>query len=372
MLTLLTAVMAIATGSTTATALTKKDVVGLFADPSAPFVVESVEDTEQGPIFRLRSAEPMERSAGGALYLRATVTVSSLVDLEAKAEIAQRLAAADPDIGLSYAWDYVVADSDSVVHLHAACTFSEKRFQKVAQALARRLVGADTGPPASFWCRCGGGCRVGAPFAVDDEIESSARRIPPVRRADGVEDGDYDNRLDPSGTWTSAIGDLSLMHYANRLAFSYLAVFGPAAHICEGAGIAGLVGRDRYEYLDGQGTVGFTLTDTEVRMELSDGIASFCGADWAGDRFTTNSFEPPAECLVTAEHSHFHVVDTLDLERTPFNVGQGNQVEVTPTQHTGDDEWLLGRFVGPSITRMGLLARGDIDCAAAQATGSEH
>ncbi len=356
--------LALAGGPAAATLVDERNAVDLFAGLPVPFVVEGVEDGEAGRVLSLRSSEPVGRNTAGALYLRATLTISGLGDADPAAEIERRLAAADPDIGLSYAWDYVAAGGGPVFHLHAGCTFSEESFRKVARALAARLAGAGGDSSASFWCRCGGGCRAGAPFA-DDDLE--AVRIPPVRRPPGVEEGDYDNRLDPSGTWTSAIGELSLMHYANRLAFSYLAVFGATAHICEGAGIAGLVGTDRYEYVDDQGTIAFTLTETEVRMEPTEGVASFCGAGWPGDRFTTESLEPPDACAVAAEHTHLHVTDTLDLERTPFTLGRGSRVEAVPALHTGDEKWVLGRSVGPLTTRMGMLPRSAIACPTADA-----
>ena len=359
--TLLAVVLAAGAGPAAAAPPQERDVLDLFAELAVPFVVEAAEDGEQGRLFRLRSAEPAGQSAAGALYLRATLTISPAPEAAAgAAEIARRLAAADPDLGLSYAWDYVSAGAGSIFHLHAECTFSEESFGKVARALARRLVGAAAPPGASFWCRCGAGCRPGAPF---EPASDSAARLPAVRRPPGVEDaGDFDNRLDPSGGWTSPIGELSLIHHANRLAFSYSAVFGSTAHICEGAGIAGLVGTDRYEYGDEQGTVALLVAETGVRMELVEGIASFCGAGWPGDRFTIGGFRPPAACAVVAEHSHFHVVDTLDLERTPFTTGMGSTVEAVPAYHTGDDHWVIARHAGPRETRLGLLDRRHLDC----------
>ena len=343
----------------------ERDVVELFAGLPTPLVVEAIEDGEEGRLFRLRSAEPTGRGPSGALYLRATVRVSSAADAEAaKAEIERRLAAADPDTGLGYAWDYVAAGDGSIVHLHAGCTFSEESFREVAHALARKLAAAEADPPASFWCRCGGGCRAGSPFA--EAAFAEPVRLPAVRRPEGVEEADYDNRLDPSGAWASPIGELSLVHHANRLAFSYFAVFGATAHICEGAGVAGLVGRDHYEWADEQGTVAFTLTETEVRMEPVAGFASFCGAGWPGDRFTTAAFVPPTACRVAVEHTHFHVVDTLDRERTFATAGQGSVVEVVPARHTGDEAWVLGRQAGPLTTRLGLLARGDVVCSSGE------
>jgi hypothetical protein len=339
-------------------------VLGLFADLPGRFVIDSTQDGEQGLVFRLRSAEVIGSRPRGPLYLRASVKISELADTTAAtAEVLRRLAAADPDVGLSYAWDFVIVGVGSVVHLHAACTFSEESFLILAHALTESSLSADP-PPAAFWCRCGGGCRAGAPFNLRSDRTA---RLPPVRRSSGVEDGEYDNRLDPSGAWTSRIGELSLMHYADRLSFVYSAVFGPTAHICEGAGVAGLVGTDRYEYTDDQGTVAFAIRGAEVRMELLDGVASFCGAGWAGDRFRIEQFEPPTGCTVTVPHSYFHVVDHLLPERRPAHLSRGDAIEVVPAPLSGDESWILARFVGRQTTTMGLLTSADVDCAAGTA-----
>ncbi len=344
-------------------------VLRLFAGLPQSFVVDGTEMTTGGRVYRLRSTEPIEHSAAGAVYLRASLTLSRPEGAAAPSEeIGRLLAGADPDVGLSYAWDFVTANAGSVVHLHAGCTFPEESFLVLVGALARESAREAGRDAASFWCRCGGGCRPGLPASVEAQ---PGRRLPLVRRPAGVEDEpeEWDNRLDPSGSWTGGVGELSLMHYADGLSFSYSAVFGPTAHICEGAGVAGLVGTDRYEYGDEQGTVAFVVAEREVRMELADGIASFCGAGWAGDRFAIDLFEPPAECAVAAERSHFHVVDHLDPESRPAYVLRGDRVEAVLTQHTGDRDWLLARWVGPVMTMVGLLPRADLRCPALE-TGS--
>ena len=167
-------------GPATAGVLGDEDLVALFSDLPMAFEVRSAEEGEQGRTVRLRSTEPTGEGAAGDVYLRATVTIASLGDTAAGYEIRRRLAAADPDIGLSYAWDYVAADDGTVVHLHADCTFSEKSFRSVARALARQLAGAGAAPAESFWCRCGGRCRSGAPFPLDVAAGPQGRRLPAV------------------------------------------------------------------------------------------------------------------------------------------------------------------------------------------------
>lgn len=340
------------------------DVLDLFAGLPEKFVVDGTEEVGGSRVFRLRSAEPSGSGSAGPVYLRSSLTISGPIAAGgAQAELERRLSAANPDVGLSYAWDLVTIGDSQIIHLHAECTFSERSFVELARAVLQAAAHGSS-PSSSFWCRCGSGCRSGAPVS---EGARSSPELPRVKRLfDDEEDEQYDNRLDPSGAWTGRVGELSLMHYANGLSFSYSAVFGSTAHICEGAGVAGLVGTDRYEYDDEQGTVAFLISETSVRLEVVDGIASFCGAGWTGDHFTIDAFEPPEVCTVAVERSHFHVVDTLDSGRRRAYVIRDDRVEVTPARHTGDQEWVLGRFVGPQTTTIGLVARDDLECPTAR------
>lgn len=361
---LLVALLFFGAGSFGAILPEKTDVLDLFAGLPEEFVVEDTEEVGRSRVFRLRSAEPAGSGSAGPVYLRSSLTISGPIGAAgAQAELERRLSAADPDVGLSYAWDLVTTGDDQIIHLHAECTFSERSFMELARAVLRTAAAHGSSSPSSFWCRCGSGCRSGAPVSGGADISPG---LPRVRRVlDDEQDEQYDNRLDPSGAWTGRIGELSLMHYANGLSFSYSAVFGPTAHICEGAGTAGLVATDRYEHDDEQGTVAFLISRKSVRLEVVDGIASFCGAGWTGDHFTIDAFEPPEVCTVAAERSHFHVVDTLDRGRRPAYVIRDDRVEVTPARHTGDQQWVLGRFVGPQITTIGLVARDDLECPSA-------
>ncbi len=339
--------------------LGQQDVIDLFTGLPWSFAIEEFKTGRQGQLFRLRSTEPVGRSASGALYLRATVTISQPGPAAAEDELARLLESSDPDTGLSYAWDYVAIHSGSMVRFHADCTLSEESFQKVALAVARLLAGPVAQPPASFWCRCGGGCRAGAPFSLP---QGDSHRLPSVRREVADEEDEYDNRLDPSGLWSSSIGDLSLLHRDNRLAFTYLAVFRDTAHICEAAGVAGLVGTDRYEYVDEQGTVAFIITDTSLRMEVVDGIASFCGTGWSGDGFTTRDFVSPVPCTVTADRSTVHVVEYPEPETSISWLVRGDRVEAVPARFDSGEKWLLGRATGQKSSVMGLLKSEDLIC----------
>jgi hypothetical protein len=152
------------------------------------------------------------------------------------------------------------------------------------------------------------------------------------------------------------------MHHASGLSFSYLAVFGPSAHICEGAGVAGLVGRDRYDYVNEQGTIAFVVSDRAVRLELIEGIAAFCGAGWPGDSFSIERHEPPTRCEVTAERAYFHVTDGLQPERRGAFIIRGDQVETVPVELSFAEKMVLGRFIRPQTAAVGLLRLDDLAC----------
>jgi hypothetical protein len=188
-----------------------------------------------------------------------------------------------------------------------------------------------------------------------------------IASGSAAQDDEMDNTIDPSGTWESPIGTLSLLHSADTLSFSYSSVFGPTAHLCLGAGVAGLVGRNRYEYEDEQGAVAFILLEDRVEMETVTGIASFCGAGWPGDVFSDDGFIPPTACTVGVERSVFHVVDHVEAEPRRSYVVSGDLVETVPAPHDPDQEWLLARFTGENITTVGLLRAGGLRCSASEA-----
>lgn len=186
-----------------------------------------------------------------------------------------------------------------------------------------------------------------------------------------AQDDELDNAVDPSGTWESPIGTLSLLQYADTLSFSYAAVFGPTAHLCLGAGVAGLVGKNRYEFEDEQGTVAFVVAEERVEMRTVDGIASFCGAGWPGDVLPGDGFRPPAVCTVAVDRAVFHVVDHVDPEPRRAYVIAGDRVDVVPAPHDPDGEWLLARFAGETLTTVGLLEVGDLRCVAPETSDPE-
>ena len=168
--------------------------------------------------------------------------------------------------------------------------------------------------------------------------------------------------IDPSGGWRSMHGVLSLMLAGDVLSFSYSSVFGSTAHLCDGAGVAARVRSNVYYHLDEQGTVAFIISDDGVRMTAIDGIASFCGANWPGEDFTREGYEPPMPCILASPKSFFHAVTSSAPEKTTSYVINGNRVETLPVRHERGEGFTLARFKGRTITTVGLLQTSTLEC----------
>jgi hypothetical protein len=169
--------------------------------------------------------------------------------------------------------------------------------------------------------------------------------------------------IDPSGHWKGLHGVLSLMLAGDALTFSYSAVFGATAHLCDGVGVAGLVKNGEYHYVDEQGTVAILVDEKGVRMRTVDGIASFCGANWPGDDFTRDGYEPATLCTVSIPKAYFHVAMRIPPDRRKGFVLKGNRVETVSTCFDGGDDWVFARFRGAKITTVGMLRKDALDCA---------
>jgi hypothetical protein len=170
--------------------------------------------------------------------------------------------------------------------------------------------------------------------------------------------------LDPSGGYASEIGELSVLRGNDTLAFSYSAVFGPAAHTCDGAGVARQVADGRWEYVDGDATVAFLLAKDGFRLEVVAGVAPFCGAGWGGDVLPAASRTAPTPCVASAERAYFHTVASSSPEARKAYVVRGDRVETLPVQNLEIGGFLLARFVGAKSTTVGLIRSADLTCPA--------
>jgi hypothetical protein len=171
-------------------------------------------------------------------------------------------------------------------------------------------------------------------------------------------------QVDPSGQWQGLHGVVSLMLTGDALTFSYSAVFGVTAHLCDGVGVAGLVKDGEYHYIDDQGTVAFLVDKASVKMRTVAGIPSFCGANWPGDDFSKKGYERVRKCTVAVPKSFFHVAMRTPPERRKGFVLQGDQVETVATCFDGGDTWVFGRYRGAKSSTVGMLKKDDLECLA--------
>ena len=167
--------------------------------------------------------------------------------------------------------------------------------------------------------------------------------------------------FDPTGVWYGQHGPLALMRAGDTLTFSYSGVFGATAHICDGIGVAGFAGDGTWEYADEQGTVTFTTKGGKVTMQTTNGIASFCGANWPGDTFTKDGWKPAFNCTVVAPKAHLLTAAPSPEQRKGYVV-KGNVVEAVGLVNEGTPGWLLVRYVGKKQTTAGLLERDALEC----------
>lgn len=154
-----------------------EEVAEIFAGLPEKPVLESSERVDPSPgtsehegdrVFRFRSSRSIRETESGLLFARFRLTVSRWSTSEAAGEaIRRRLESANPDAGISYAWDSVMARGAVVFHLHAECTYSEQGFRRLEERLTDALAERPGGIGAFFRCRCGGGCRPVLP--LDDE-----------------------------------------------------------------------------------------------------------------------------------------------------------------------------------------------------------
>jgi hypothetical protein len=169
--------------------------------------------------------------------------------------------------------------------------------------------------------------------------------------------------IDPSGQWKGRHGVLSLMLAGDALTFSYSAVFGATAHLCDGVGVAGLVKNGEYHNVDEQGTVAILVDENGVRMRTVDGIASFCGANWPGDDFTRDGYESATLCTVSVPKAYFHVAMRTPPDRRKGFVLKDDRVETVYTCFEGGDDWVFARFRGSKITTVGMLRKDALECS---------
>ncbi len=109
-------------------------------------------------VWAFQSTRPVSKDARGKTWLRFHLERRDFADpVAARAAFQQLAANADPNTGLSYAWDYVLLDGPSTWHLSAPCLYSRANVEILEKNLAAEVLGSRP-PAATLRCTCGSGC----------------------------------------------------------------------------------------------------------------------------------------------------------------------------------------------------------------------
>lgn len=161
---------------------------------------EDVRNEGSTTVHSFESEKPISEGSDGKTFLRFHVTVSQYENESAALGGYHALRKkADPNTGLSYAWDYVVQTGDAVVHLSAPCLWSRANFGKLVDNVDASL-GKGRVPGRTLRCSCGSGCTpAGGPkFRVE------------VRANRGLDEAAVSEAISKTlvrGGWTPVSGD---------------------------------------------------------------------------------------------------------------------------------------------------------------------
>lgn len=109
--------------------------------------------------YQFVSTEPLGKTTQRHAYLRADLTVTDFNSPELAAEGFRLIQEkADPDMGLSYAWDYLILNDTRLYHIHTGCMMSEGNFGIMVGNLRQAVLQGESDQWQALQCTCGGGC----------------------------------------------------------------------------------------------------------------------------------------------------------------------------------------------------------------------
>ena len=110
--------------------------------------------------YRFISSNPLQQGNSRGTYLRISFYSGRFADsIEARAQFQHIMKTADPNIGLSYQWDFVSQSGPFIYHIHAECLLAEEHFLSLTQALSAMITPDESSRLDQMHCRCGGGCQ---------------------------------------------------------------------------------------------------------------------------------------------------------------------------------------------------------------------
>ncbi len=122
-----------------------------------PFLNKGIEGIET---YRFKSKKPISRDSDGKTFLRFhLITIDYDSANSAKVALESLFSYSDPSIGLSYAWDYVIAIQSKIHWLQAPCLLSKQNWQRLITRLHRLVLSNITQQKYAFECHCGFECK---------------------------------------------------------------------------------------------------------------------------------------------------------------------------------------------------------------------
>jgi hypothetical protein len=106
-----------------------------------------------------KSHKSISENSQGKTFLRFKLSIFEYKSAAAaKSALDALLESSDPNIGLSYAWDYVVNVGTKVYWLNAPCLLSKQNWQQLAAQLEKNIL-KNSQQNNSFECHCGLNCK---------------------------------------------------------------------------------------------------------------------------------------------------------------------------------------------------------------------
>ena len=141
-------------------------VDALVADLTWNFSVSQESTTSTSPVveatvWRFKSAEPVERSKEGNVYLRFSLAVHQFRETEPADDLVAEWAQKDQKFfGLTKAWARIYQRGSILYRLDMPCLLSADHVDAITSRLTAVLP-REPGEYPAIYCRCGAGCAAG-------------------------------------------------------------------------------------------------------------------------------------------------------------------------------------------------------------------
>ena len=123
-------------------------------------MIDGEETALRSSRYEFVSKEPLGKTQEGSTRIKVELSVTDYGTPElAEENFLLIREAADPDMGLSYAWDYLLRQERAIYHLHTGCIVSEANFDIMVSNLTAAVSREGEGDAHVLRCRCGGGCQ---------------------------------------------------------------------------------------------------------------------------------------------------------------------------------------------------------------------